>query len=785
MNFQKATASKKLIQLLNCSIVLIILLLPYWIFDNKLFIGGDDGRLFYAYPELWLKNTAWFSWLNFSSNGLHNPQQFIIPLVSLLATLKWIFPLHVVANFAFSLPLVLGFIFFQKMFHALVLSETNNNITSIAALLGGLFFVFSPILLTITVAPFLYAVWLVALLPILLFCFLSYLKSGQLLFVLYGTVSCVALSVGFIAIPWLLGVIIPIGVGLIVSAQVFRREEKIIFVKRAAIFALSLIVIQSFWLFSFVMSFLDKTGSFATSALSSTTQDTFTPTVVATMFHNNVIYPMLDLFHRSIVFNFEWPTKPAFEDVYDHTLFLNVLFIAIVVFAFLVRNRQANPIDKKTLYFLSISWLFALFLFTINIGPLRELFLIFRHIPGMGMFRNAYDKFAIGFVFIYALLISFSLLIILRNFSQRWEKYTYGLVGLFAVVVVINAIPIKTLVNRPLWTTKDIYTVINIPDEYSNYLDVVKLNVDASSNILTIPFAFPAYSIIKDETSNNVYAGASPIKPLTGINDFSGVMSFTPAAESDKFFQAVLNKNIADVNLFFRDHNIGYISVTNNIPDVVMKSYIFRRYPDQEIFNSQILTWLKSGVLGYQISTSAKGNYELYKTHVKTSELEYPNLNFRKISPVKYAISIHNVADHQPLIFKDSFNLGWKIYLDRHPNLANCRNTVDKLSTGIRVCDGENQLFDWDDVSYLWRNSMSFIHSSGAKGIDNEWIIDKQAFQDKGDTAYVQNPDGSIDVEMTLYFYPQLYFYIGILLSILGLLVLALLTYRQERTSVR
>ena len=101
-------------QFLNISISVFIFLLPYWLFDAKLFIGGDDSRLFYIFPDLWLQNIAWFSWFNFSSVGLHNPQQFIIPLIVLLAGFEKIFPQIVVINLAFSTPIVLGFISFKK-----------------------------------------------------------------------------------------------------------------------------------------------------------------------------------------------------------------------------------------------------------------------------------------------------------------------------------------------------------------------------------------------------------------------------------------------------------------------------------------------------------------------------------------------------------------------------------------------------------------------------------------------------------------------------------------------
>lgn len=773
---------EKRLKLLNLLIIVAILVLPYWLFDGKLFIGGDDGRLYYAYPELWLKNTAWFSWFNFSSTGLHNPQQFIVPLVGILATLKIFLPPLVVMNLAFSVVIILGFIFFQRMFHALVGDTTSSNTaTQLAALLGSLFFITSPIIWAITVAPFLYAVWLIALLPILFFNFLRYLKSGQLRYVLYGTVASAALSVGFIAVPWLLGAIIPIGVGILISALVFRREEIIIFIKRSAIFGFVLLATQSFWLLPFAISLQDKSGSFAGTAMSATTQDTFSPTVIATMFQNNILYPILNLFHRSIVFNFNWQIKEAFELVYDKIFLVNCIFVAIVILALFLRRHIPDSSEKRIFLILAVAWLISLFLFTVNIGPLKEVFLMLGSIPGAGMFRNAFDKFAIGYVFIYATLISFSLWIIFRSSFAGRKKYIACLIVLFASAIIINFLPIKKLVNRPLWTTNNIYTTIKFPNEYSNFVEVIKHHALTTNNVLSIPFAFPGYAIIKDESSNNVYVGASPLKILTGINDFSGALSFNNETERERLYRAVSSQNFAEFEQFLHEYNVGYLLVTNNIPRAVMDSYIFNGFPEQKKFNRQLASWLRSKLLGVEVAKSETGAYSLYRIDRPTSLLESKNIVFKKISPVKYKLSIRGVTEQQSLVFKDTFNLGWKLYLDRPSGLSDCQGVADGLPANIRECGRENHLFDWEDVRYLWRNNLSFIHRPGKGDISNEWAIDRQVIKEASENDYVKNPDGSIDVEMTLYFYPQLYFYLGIFISIVGFLVLALLSYNPTR----
>ncbi len=48
----------------------------------------------------------------------------------------------------------------------------------------------------------------------------------------------------------------------------------------------------------------------------------------------------------------------------------------------------------------------------------------------------------------------------------------------------------------------------------------------------------------------------------------------------------------------------------------------------------------------------------------------------------------------------------------------------------------------------------------------NQWTIDPDYIKDNYSTDYyTQNPDGSVDLELTLYFKPQSYFYLGLIIS--------------------
>jgi hypothetical protein len=763
------------------AVIVLLFLLPYWLFDGQFFIGGDDSRLFYVYPELWMKNIAWSSWFHLSSTGQHNPQQFIIPILTVFSVAAKFLPPLVVLNMAFSSPLALGFIFFRKMLHALIGEEPASVDARWASVLGGMFFIMSPILWVITIAAFLYAAWLVALLPILLFCFIKYIRTDRLGYAVYGAISSAILALALFSVPWFLGAVMPVAAGLAVCALLSGRSEVTAALKKTLVFLGALISVQCFWLLPLVMSVLDGSGSFGRAAFSTETQDTFTPTVVGTMFHNNVLFPLLNLFHRSIVFDFNWMVKSAFITVYDNMLVLNLVFIAAVLWVLIAHPPSLRMTEKRILYALLVAFLTSLFLFTVNIGPLRHVFLLFREVPGFGMFRNAYDKFAPGFVLIYATLAGFSLWIILSGHmrERRWRKS--GLVLVWVVVLFINALPIKGLVNKPLWTTKNIRTLAGIPKEYEEFLGRVRLRVPATDAVLTVPFAFPAYMVVRDHGSDNVYAGASPVKVLSGVDDYAGFLSFS-SQEAQRFFQVVERRDLEEAARFLRDHNINYVLVARDIPQEVMQSYLFTAYPGQVEFQEKLFSWLLPNVLGERVATSTNGAYELYQAKNRTSLLESKGLTFKRIGLVKYRIRLSNASAPQLLEFRDSFGLGWRLYADRSSSLSECQDSAVLRPNGVRECAPDTRLFDWEDLSYLWKKPLPFVHTAGRDGVNNHWIIDPSRIASAGQgEGRLEGADDAAGLEMTLFFYPQLYFYIGLAGSVMALLALSLWACRRSR----
>ena len=210
------------------------------------------------------------------------------------------------------------------------------------------------------------------------------------------------------------------------------------------------------------------------------------------------------------------------------------------------------------LYLLS-AFITSLYLFTVNISVLKTIFLVLGNLPGFVMFRNYYDKFSIGFTFLYAIILTFSLGII----SQKYKKWRGLLFTAFFALVIFNALPMKSIVNGPLWKTKSFYRTGNFNSEYQDLVNYIKLNISPTNTILALPYNGAAYAVILDENKRQGYVGTSPLKILTGVNDITGSLSFPPD-KAAQFAQLLSSRNYDAINTFLKKYNINYVLKYNN-----------------------------------------------------------------------------------------------------------------------------------------------------------------------------------------------------------------------------
>jgi hypothetical protein len=640
---------------------------------------------------------------------------------------------------------------------------------------GSLFYTLSPIIIHNHFLNPLIPIWLIGLIPAVCYFFLKYLKTAKLKFILLAVIVITVFSFGAHNIPWEAGFLMPVVASILIGTFLYKRKDVFIFIRRLAIFCIIILLSQSFWLVGFIMTFINPSvNNFTAKAVSTDVVSNFANSVRATS-TGTIIYPLLNLFHRQIAFDFQWNLKNIFTSFYDKTYILSSIYVIILFLGIMNFKKNTNKKEGKIFIMLLISFVISIYLFTVNIGPLLDLYILLGNIPGFVLFRNPFDKFALGYALIYSLLISYCLIILHRKLKNSIK---YKLIFItFLLAVIIGAIPTKQIIVSPLWTTNNIYKNIVIPQEYLSIMNDIKNEVSPTNNILSLPYGLAQYTVIKDIDSNNVYAGISPVIIFSGVNDISGFLSFNYAPEAKLVDNAIIRRDYDSLNKILYTHNINYVFLTKNIPEDVRKSYLYV----PEVLKAQDKTFVR-GIAGKKVLTSSNVNFELYTAKKKNALISSKNLYFKRISRVKYKIMIKNLKGKQELLFNDTFHEGWNLYLQPDTDTFICENpqTIKDLKT--TECKYDSKFLQIDDFNYIWRDPIFGSSHTINNGFSNKWVVDSDYIKKNFDKKmYSINKDGTLDVEMILYFKPQVYFYIGSAISILVLLVLSFLILLKRK----
>lgn len=93
----------------------------------------------------------------------------------------------------------------------------------------------------------------------------------------------------------------------------------------------------------------------------------------------------------------------------------------------------------------------------------------------------------------------------------------------------------------------------------------------------------------------------------------------------------------------------------------------------------------------------------------------------------------------------------------------------------VKECPRENKFYVWWELSKLWHKPIFEDTHKLVYDYANQWTIDPEYIKENYPKEYYkENPDWSIDLRLTLYFKPQSYFYLGLIISWITFLLLVL-----------
>ena len=721
---------------LPLTLALILVVIPMAWVGQLYFVGGDNSQLYYLMPRAMMDDYLFniVSDNSLGTLGVFAQQSYQAPFFGLLHLLKSVLPnvvnlqgLSFGINFAFSF---LGFYWLLGLW----IKSDNVNERLIKAI-AGIAYCSSLFVVSTMWKHALYAVYLTALYPLVLYLFLRGVREQSLRYVIMAALLATLFSIVLMAVPWLAGTLL-VTLPLLIWHQIeYRRTFHYL-----VYFVIILVGLNAFWLGAMVYSVVSPGGVYDTLASPEMNVDTIRHVTG----ENNIAYPLL---------GDSMPRWVAGIDKVWFGLLPSTSILALVIIAAGIFARESRQLFG--IYIAGVAcWILAIYFYTVRIGGWGySLFITLNSaVPGFTMFRNNFDKFSIGIAFAFALLVGISLSILVRQpFWQNHEKARRSLLFTLFALVILQAWPFLRggLWDKPMWTTTATFNTISRFNGDFNELVAYLKQQPGDSKYLWLPLNNAGYIQIADaKLSNHYYSGTSPLRFLADKSDYTGRFSFGSQAVGDQLFQNIVDGQLDKVTGLFRTMNIGYVIVNNDLSRDIISSYLYGMYSPGDLYRAQ-LSFLKPLILGEHVRDFGN-RYSLYKIkpdlllskiHFAESPMGGHRVKWHKVSSSEYSLTLDDLNGLPQLTFLEPFDSKWRL----------------TTRSGLKL------------TSPLAEHTRNL-------GYANAWQLDPvKLAATLPETDYSRAPDGSLSLDLKLEFAPARWLPYGIWVS--GIALAACLLY--------
>jgi len=418
-------------------------------------------------------------------------------------------------------------------------------------------------------------------------------------------------------------------------------------------------------------------------------------------------------------------------------LLLNFLTLSIILWYSFFQKSKNNIIKN-------IAYIYLIISVPMIVGTNQGFFAgtyeyLYNNMPLFSMFRSSYKFMALLILAVAILMSNF-----LINVKSKALKY-------FSFFIFISFI---ILGSYPIWAKKvflDGKEIPNIPNYYFEAAEYFKKD-KSEFKILLLPVQyFAVFDWGKINANPEIIFDKSLVVRQAGSDEErSNKITL-------KLYQYLLAKDYESFENLASNLGIKYIVQRND--------FDWNFYKEISQSPEQI-----EDVLSPYKKINQFGKLDVYEINYNYKPNIYSqNTEFRRINPTKYSIKSVNINDEQDLSFLESFDKQWNLYLKPIKSNSKDCNVIQEYNNegkNIKECEHTQKFFEGEDLSYLWKQPVFEDSHKLVYDYANQWTIDPEYIKANFDKSYYkENPDGSIDIELTLYFKPQSYFYLGIIIS--------------------
>ncbi|VVA44300.1 conserved membrane hypothetical protein [Candidatus Roizmanbacteria bacterium] len=376
---------------------------------------------------------------------------------------------------------------------------------------------------------------------------------------------------------------------------------------------------------------------------------------------------------------------------------------------------------------------------------------LYEKVSPFGFFRS-FSRFIILYLVIFIFLFTF----LFKNWKNKYKNY-------FLLLTILLLI-----ISNTIFFSGDLGGFIasaKLPKEYISVNEKYFQKDQSQYNILTlpnIPYESYIWFFADKKTRSGEYINQSTYfrelffsKPVV-YNRYAVNLDFRNDLFKSFFKYGKEFKFPGNFSQIIDGLNVKYILVQkdlinvleNNIP-VPVKKYI-------NYFNKDS---------GFILKENNK-SFALYENKGYLPIVLMSDMQFIKVNDTKYILFIKNLKDKESLSFLQGYNEQWKLYLQSNSDDKKCKSIKYYENVQTTECKSVEQKIDREELSYLYKNTIFDDTHKLVNQYANGWTINpdyiKQNFSKK---LYKENPDGSIDIKLTLYFQSQSYFYLGIIIT--------------------
>lgn len=732
---------KKVKQFLpHCCIIIILFLVGFVLNKlprNGLIAGGDFYQIINPLKHY---QEYFFTWSNQIGQGMFNTVFVAYPYYALLAVLDYIgFSSNIIGNFQV-------FFFFLGSFYSfyIFIHKVNDKINQVFKFFLSFIYAFNFFTYNFFIYPWgiTHHVLIYIFIPILFGFFVKILITDKIDYkevALYFIIFIIS-TISYNNIAFLIALLFLKGLFFVIFIIFKKNYNKKEYIKKTIIFTLisSLIFLYIFFPQSITMfNYLKNSNNVKTLggnpiAFIELTSPLISNVLALDIFNFKTKFPVIInyffLFFIIGVLSIKKMKNEKFPNI-------TYIFVVITLILILLMVRIQYPFESIN-RFLYSQWFFSIFRSQDKLAFFYPFFLI-ASITGLLKIIK-YNKITLMILLILGIFSSYKFFTgdIVKDLKSSGDKYVY---------------------------------YIEIPEEY---IEIEKIINEGEGSIVSLPYSA--------ETS--LCWSNYPKWKMLGF-DFLRLLY-----ERNYISANCLDHNAYQDSLAFKEFNENKDSPEKMISIlqafgaeyIIYHKDILSQWQTDSLHIEGVLKNLKENEIIKNISEN--DYFVLYKLDQKFIEPIISDdqglLIYKKISPIKYKISI-NLKDSTFLKFKQSYHSQWKLYLENVKLLKEekCIVKEEFLEGQIKACLNENYKFWGIKENVIIERSKPYEENHIiADKFSNAWILDKnEIIQNYSEEYYLKNEDGTITIFLILYFEPQAYLYLGMI--ILGIIFISCTIY--------